>query len=163
MYKNWLIGILAVLVAVAGYMVYTGQTANRALRNDLRAARNQVARLRPAGTTPAPTEESRAGTQQDPTGADGCNGCHRKVAPDKDYTIAAELKKIKDHPSLPATAAVPKACTACHKEGAAAGKLARVLHKPHLAGQIYRKEYDTNCLGCHTVVNGIPQAKGLAG
>lgn len=162
--KNWLIGILAVLLVVAGYMLYTGQRTTRALRNDLRAAKNRVASLtktRPAGTTPAPAEEAKGGTQKDPAGAEGCNGCHKKVAPDKDYTVPAELKKIKGHPELPATASFPKACTNCHKAGAAVGSFSKVIHKPHLTGATYTKNYDTNCLGCHAVVNGQPTAKGL--
>lgn len=165
MYKNWIISILVVLLVVAGYMMYTGRAATRTLRRDLRAAQSKVAQLsgtRPAGTTPAPTEESRAGVQKDPAGAEGCLGCHKKVAPDKDYSVPAELKKIKGHPELPATASVPKACTNCHKAGAAMGTLAKVIHKPHLTGSVYTKEFDTNCIGCHSVVNGQPGVKGLA-
>lgn len=167
MYKNWVIGILVVLLVVAGYMVYTGQATTRSLRRDLRAARNQVASLtrratRPAGTTPAPAQESKGGVQKDPAGPEGCTGCHKKVSAEKDYSIPAELKKIKGHPSLPASASVPKACTNCHKTGAKIGSLSAVIHKPHLAGKFYPKEYDTNCLGCHSVVDGMPRAKGLA-
>ncbi|MGE5554262.1 MAG: hypothetical protein ACM3XZ_10190 [Betaproteobacteria bacterium] len=161
MYKNWLIGILVVLLAVTGYLAYTGQTGSRMLRRDLKKAQDQVARLRPAGTTPAPAEESRAGTQKDPAGSEGCTGCHKKVAPDKDYSIPAELKKIKGHPQPPANASYPKWCTTCHKGGAGVGSLAAVIHKPHLAGATYKKEFDTNCLGCHAVVDGAPKAKGL--
>ncbi len=161
MYKNWIIGILVVLLVVAGYMVYTGRATTRGLRRDLRAAKNQVARLRPAGTTPAPAAESAAGVQKDPAGADGCTGCHKKVAPDKDYTVPAELKKIKGHPELAATASFPKACTNCHKAGAAVGTLAKVIHKPHLTGSVYTQKFDTNCLGCHSVTNGQPGVKGL--
>lgn len=165
MYKNWLIGILAALVVVAGYLAYTGLTAARTLRQELRTARSRVQELsktRPAGATPAPAEQSRAGTQKDPAGAEGCSGCHKKVAPDKDYTIPAELKQIKNHPQPPANAAYPKWCTGCHKDGAPLGSLAQVLHKPHLTGDTYKKEFDTNCLGCHAVVNGLPVAKGLS-
>jgi hypothetical protein len=167
LYKNWIIGLLVVLLVVAGYMVYTGQSVTRSLRSDLRAARNQVAGLsrgtRPAGTTPAPAEESRAGVQKDPTGDKGCLGCHPAPSGGKDYSVPAELKKIKGHPEMSATATVPKACTNCHKPGAAMGALAKVIHKPHLTGAIYTKEFDTNCLGCHSITNGQPAAKGLPG
>lgn len=163
MYKNWVIGILVVALAAVGYVAYSGMSTARTLRRDLRAAKNEVAKAtRPAGTTTAPATESKAGTQKDPTGAEGCVGCHKKVAPDKDYSIPAELKRIKGHPELPASATVPKACTNCHKAGAAVGSLSKVIHKPHLTGAAYTKQFDTNCLGCHSVTNGQPAAKGLA-
>lgn len=163
--KNWLIGILAVLLVVVGYMYVTGQNTTRELRNDLRTARARVEELsetRPAGTTPAPADQSPAGTQKDPTGNAGCNGCHKKVSADKDYTIPAELKRIKNHPAPPANASYPKWCASCHKAGAPMGSLAAVLHKPHLTGEAYKKQFDTNCLGCHGIENGTPVVKGLS-
>ncbi|MGE5507804.1 MAG: hypothetical protein ACM3RP_04875 [Chitinophagales bacterium] len=162
MYKNWVIGLLVVALAAVSYVAYSGMSTARSLRAELRAAKNQVAKAtRPAGTTTAPTQESKAGTQKDPTGAEGCLGCHKKVAPDKDYTVQAELKKIKGHPELPASATIPKACTNCHKAGSSMGEFYKVIHKPHLTGATYTKEFDTNCLGCHSITNGQPGAKGL--
>jgi mono/diheme cytochrome c family protein len=74
------------------------------------------------------------------------------------------LKKISGHPTVStANTGAPKACLTCHtSSGKPAPSLANVLHKPHLTGKAYTKEFDTNCIGCHSVVNGQPGVKGLA-
>lgn len=171
MYKNWLIGILAVLLVAVGYFWSTSTATQRRLNSDLRSARSRIATLekrttRPAGTTPAPAaEESKAGTQKDPTGTKGCQGCHPpQPVNGKDYSVTAELKKVSGHPTVStASTAAPKVCVTCHTaSGKPAVKLATAIHKPHLTSKIYTKEFDTNCLGCHQFANGQIGVKGLA-
>ncbi|WP_227764251.1 multiheme c-type cytochrome [Zhaonella formicivorans] len=85
----------------------------------------------------------------------GCNDCHKKVAEDKDYTLAAEIKNIKGHPEVLADNV--QACLSCHKEGNLAFNT--ILHKAHLQGEVY-KEYGNSCINCHDQQNDM-KVKGL--
>ncbi|MGE5576199.1 MAG: hypothetical protein ACM3TT_03255 [Syntrophothermus sp.] len=87
----------------------------------------------------------------------GCVSCH-KVEGDKDYSLSAEIQKIKGHPPIKAND--PKACMACHKEGKLAFK--KVIHPVHLNSQTFGPKLGGNCLSCHAMAtDGTMSVKGL--
>ncbi len=90
----------------------------------------------------------------------GCATCHVKQD-DKDYTLAAEVKQIPNHPTLSPDATV-KNCVACHGP-TSQRPLGMVVHPRHLKGDnVYTKKYDSNCINCHRMLdNGDMVVKGL--
>ncbi|MDI3281420.1 MAG: hypothetical protein QJR13_08640 [Bacillota bacterium] len=90
----------------------------------------------------------------------GCTDCHRKVAPDKDYTLAAEIARIPNHPK--GFSELSK-CMMCHKAGSKY-EFRTVLHKVHFEGEHFKtyKEQGNYCLTCHGIANdGAVFLKGL--
>jgi hypothetical protein len=76
----------------------------------------------------------------------GCAACHvaGKVA-----TLDASLKKIKNHPQLPAPTVAM--CTACHKASGKAAPLGPALHRRHLVARAFTATYKGSCTSCHAV------------
>lgn len=92
----------------------------------------------------------------------GCVSCHVQSAPDKDYRISAELKKIKGHPDVSKIVkSVPDGCLVCHKEGSA-NNFNKVIHNVHLRkDSYYIVEFQGNCLNCHAYTpEGMTFKKG---
>lgn len=96
----------------------------------------------------------------------GCASCHVNRGEGKDYTLAAEAKKVKDHPPVKADATVAT-CIKCHG-GKDETSFKRIIHEIHLV----RKGKDnhfvssyggaTNCIACHAIAeNGKVMVKGL--
>lgn len=81
-----------------------------------------------------------------PAASTGCAGCH---APGKAATLDAALKKIKDHPQLPAPTLAM--CAACHKADGKAAPLGQVLHRRHLGAAAFAGTYKGTCTSCHAV------------
>ena len=81
-----------------------------------------------------------------PTPSAGCAGCH---APGKAATLDAALKKIKNHPQLPAPSVAM--CVVCHKSEGRAAPLGPVLHRRHLGAAAFAGTYKGTCTSCHTV------------
>lgn len=87
----------------------------------------------------------------------GCASCH-KVEGDKNYSLSAEIQKIKGHPAIKANDV--KVCMGCHKEGKFAFK--KVLHPIHLNSQVFGPKLGGNCLSCHAMSpEGEMSVKGL--
>jgi len=94
------------------------------------------------------------GLLQADTLPNGCVSCHVKVAADKDYTVVAELKKVKGHPDISKVVkSVPDGCIMCHKAGAKIATLGAVVHQVHFgpdtAKNVFVSTYGGSCLNCH--------------
>ena len=95
----------------------------------------------------------------------GCASCHVKTG-DKDYTLAAEVKKVSNHPTLPADATV-NTCVTCHKPdapiGAKPGSLAVTVHPIHLNSKTFTGTKKAYCNACHVLdaKTGDMSVKGL--
>jgi cytochrome c553 len=81
-----------------------------------------------------------------PAPSGGCATCH---AAGKVATLDAALKKIRNHPQLPAPTLAM--CAGCHKAGGAATPLGPALHKRHLAVAAFTGTYKGTCTSCHAV------------
>ncbi len=86
----------------------------------------------------------------------GCNDCHKKISDDKDYSLAAEIKKLESHPEVPSESVAD--CISCHAEGTPLA-LSAIMHKGHLLGEHYEK-YGNSCINCHDQTNKMI-VKGL--
>ncbi|MCL5039886.1 MAG: hypothetical protein M1299_08710 [Firmicutes bacterium] len=126
---------------------------------------------KPEQAQPQPSEKPKESTEKPKESAaqvvtlsssdqpQGCASCHVKNG-DKDYTLAAEVKKIQNHPTVPADATV-KTCIACHSEKSPK-PFKWVLHKVHLESKIYGSKYDSACVTCHKLTStGLLTVKGL--
>jgi hypothetical protein len=76
----------------------------------------------------------------------GCTACHiaGRAAP-----LDASLKRIKNHPQLPAPTVAM--CAACHKSAGKARPLGPLLHRRHLGAAAFTGTYKGNCTSCHAV------------
>lgn len=81
-----------------------------------------------------------------PTPSAGCAACH---APGKAATMDASLKKIQNHPQLPAPTLAM--CAACHKADGKAAPLGPVMHRRHLGAAAFAGTYKGTCTSCHAV------------
>lgn len=95
----------------------------------------------------------------------GCASCHKKEGAN-DYTLAAEVKKVANHPAVPADATV-NTCVTCHKSTAAVGakppNLGRALHPVHLGSKNFTESLKGYCNACHILdtKTGDISVKGL--
>ena len=86
----------------------------------------------------------------------GCVSCHAKHG-DKDYTLPAELKRVKGHPDISKMVkVVPTDCEKCHTGKGKIPALASVVHKVHFgptaentATNHFVTGYSGSCLNCH--------------
>lgn len=74
----------------------------------------------------------------------GCTDCHKKVSADKDYSLQAELKKVKGHPEVGTNANI-NTCLTCHQGPMS---LREKLHQVHFESQYFAPE-GGNCFACH--------------
>ncbi|MEW6046077.1 MAG: cytochrome c3 family protein [Bacillota bacterium] len=108
-------------------------------------------------------------TIQDPK-PNGCNDCHRKVSPEKDYTLRTEIAnmvKAGTHPKVSERLLqdLPKQCVTCHKPDSKQ-PFGEVLHKAHLVGGAenhFITAYQGQCMYCHSLDpgTGSMKVKGL--
>lgn len=138
--KSWLTALLIVLLVVVALGWWNTSRSRMELAKRLRETQQKVQQQ----TTPTPTTPAKPAQQTDPA-PNGCGDCHKKVAPDKDYTLAAEAARVKGHPKV--TATTVKECMVCHAERVKPFK--QVLHTAHLKGKVYTQKYDTSCIACH--------------
>lgn len=104
------------------------------------------------------------------TTPNGCSDCHRKVSPDRDYSLAAEIAamvKAGTHPKVPDRMLqdLPKQCVTCHKPDSK-HPFGAVLHKAHLVGGAdnhFITHYQGQCTYCHSLdpQTGSIKVKGL--
>lgn len=81
----------------------------------------------------------------------GCVSCHTG-----DKVITKVLAEVKGHPNIAKIVkSVPDGCKMCHKAGAKAPELFKVIHKEHDVKE--SKTIAGSCLNCHAV-----DAKGVA-
>lgn len=78
----------------------------------------------------------------------GCTDCHKKTK-ERDVSLQAEVKKIKNHP--PTTATTVRECYTCHSlDEKRLRAFSNGLHKAHLKGDsIFVKKYNGTCIACH--------------
>jgi len=85
----------------------------------------------------------------------GCVDCHKDQGGGKDYRVIAELAKIDGHPKVEKIVkTVPKDCLMCHKTGAKAPELQKVIHRVHFdkpASNPFVTVYKGACLNCHAL------------
>ncbi|MBO8169221.1 MAG: hypothetical protein H0Z35_08565 [Thermoanaerobacteraceae bacterium] len=86
-------------------------------------------------------------------GKENCNSCHRKVSEEKDYTLTAELKAMKEefnHPAMEVKNG--EDCLTCHKPDGD-NPLDKAVHKVHLTGEDnhFVSNYGGSCRNCHAV------------
>lgn len=110
------------------------------------------------------------GITAEDTRPNGCTDCHRKVSPDRDYSLAAEIAamvKAGTHPRVSDRLMqdLPKQCTTCHKPDSKV-PFGEVMHKAHLVGGAenhFITNYQGQCMNCHKLdpQTGSITVKGL--
>lgn len=109
------------------------------------------------GLAPARAKYTAIETSQVDKAPNGCSDCHKKVSPDKDYSLTAELKKIPGHPQKDISDF--NQCFDCH--GKTVKDLGSAIHPKHLTSKIYHDRYGGSCVNCHTLkIDGTPAVKG---
>lgn len=113
------------------------------------AAIGLVGAFAQAATPPAPP--AIAGLTAEDKLPNGCVSCHVKVSADKDYSISAELKRVKGHPDVSKIVkSVPDGCLVCHDKAGSKIPFNKVIHNVHLSkNSYYLVEFQGNCLNCH--------------
>ncbi|WP_324715946.1 hypothetical protein U7230_11310 [Carboxydochorda subterranea] len=110
------------------------------------------------------------GITAEDTHPNGCTDCHRKVSPDKDYSLPTEIAnmvKAGTHPKVSERMMkdLPKQCLTCHKPDSK-HPFAQVMHKAHLTGGAenhFISNYQGQCMNCHQLdpKTGSISVKGL--
>lgn len=97
----------------------------------------------------------------------GCDACHFKVSPQRDFSLFGEAKRaMKDHPKKDSKGKLMnektkvETCMECHKAGRVDDKgektkltLRDIVHPSHEFSPIFLEEFQGNCFSCHTLDN----------